>query len=849
MAGSPAYAAPGTRRKQVRAQQACNHCRQRKQKCDEQKPCQFCRDNNIPDCTYKEVPPPKQDKSMQQLQSSVNHIQDTLAAFIEGFNTWKREVDSRNQQSKVSDSVGTPSNQLSPEQTYPVRGSVSERSLSHVGTPQGRLPFLGPTSVKTESPIMHMSPLSAHAHTPGTYDHIVASVQHPSTPADSIRTDSSGAKQDGSKTDTSGIQGDHATPAHKVLQDWKCMTGFCDGIETIRILKEQGHNISDYPMKLEYARGIVRPFGVGEGNDKSDGSQAPATPCSQASDTPSPPGGGTAMWGTLSTPPPDGILLEDTPGGLGRDGYLKLDEDTLTRLLGSYQKHIHTLHPFLNPGELRRMVKAFGRNYGPNGHTRSAGTKRKRSAGGVNGFPSPFLFAHHSIERSLSNAIVLLVLALGKVCEWKSPLPAPQADKAPPESTLYGFKRASLRNANNTSFSSDYEDERRARNMEILPGMAYFSMATDILGNQIGGNTTGHAQAMLLAGLYMGQYARVLESWSWINSACRVCLVLVKEELPFIRRLGPLKGEEKDKNRRNVIKCVYWTCLQLESDIIAEMSNLTPTDISKYWDEIAYPEGVLDDDELRSGQELDHTSEHVKMMFLYSMQIYLRTLLNSAHNALYNGKYIKGNLDLADHDSLIKLAAEARSLQEGLRAWRNRLPPEYRWNDGDPPSTDLNIARLRAKYYGGKYMIHRTFLNMLLHNISLNSNKLTAQMLESATTCIDSAIYSTIAFDRVGMDPGSKYEPFVDLPRDRLIVTNIMGTLHAQFGNMTVLCSVFKSRKCGEMLRFTKLTREVMELLIVRTIKILRSVGDNSPILTLDADILENVQRQLFPKH
>jgi hypothetical protein len=46
------------RRKPVRATQACNHCRSRKQKCDEARPCQFCRGNNF-DCQYNDVPPPK----------------------------------------------------------------------------------------------------------------------------------------------------------------------------------------------------------------------------------------------------------------------------------------------------------------------------------------------------------------------------------------------------------------------------------------------------------------------------------------------------------------------------------------------------------------------------------------------------------------------------------------------------------------------------------------------------------------------------------------------------------------------------------------------------------------------
>lgn len=54
------------RRKQVRATQACNHCRSRKQKCDEARPCQFCRENNF-DCQYKDVPPPKSVASTSHL--------------------------------------------------------------------------------------------------------------------------------------------------------------------------------------------------------------------------------------------------------------------------------------------------------------------------------------------------------------------------------------------------------------------------------------------------------------------------------------------------------------------------------------------------------------------------------------------------------------------------------------------------------------------------------------------------------------------------------------------------------------------------------------------------------------
>jgi hypothetical protein len=59
--------------------------------------------------------------------------------------------------------------------------------------------------------------------------------------------------------------------------------------------------------------------------------------------------------------------------------------------------------------------------------------------------------------------------------------------------------------------------------------MVYYAYATDMLGKQQGGTTVGYAQGMLLAALYTGEFARVLENWSWINNAYRVAVVLIEQ--------------------------------------------------------------------------------------------------------------------------------------------------------------------------------------------------------------------------------------------------------------------------------------------------------------------------------
>lgn len=156
-----------------------------------------------------------------------------------------------------------------------------------------------------------------------------------------------------------------------------------------------------------------------------------------------------------------------------------------------------------------------------------------------------------------------------------------------------------------------------------------------------------------------------------------------------------------------------------------------------------------------------------------------------------------------------------------LQLWRSSLPQVMRWKDYDPPSKDINVARMRAKYYGARYIIHRPLLYYALHNVgwsksvgspsapgmtasrsqqvspSITHGERATDMarlqsdegrgpVQSSTTapiggctsyrdlptklrrackvCIDSAILSTEVFDGI---------------EGRPVVTNIFGTAHA----------------------------------------------------------------------
>ncbi|KAH8699411.1 hypothetical protein GQ44DRAFT_632756 [Phaeosphaeriaceae sp. PMI808] len=889
------------RRKQVRATQACNHCRSRKQKCDEARPCQFCRENNF-DCQYKDVPPPKQDRSMMQLQDSVNNIGDVLKDFIGEISAWRQDVERRLPQSRFEPA----SNFASPE--APMSAPPRDQSSSSVPPLlQGRSQPRRVNSMKMESsprvPYSHESPANAQESTPIKQESLLIAAQQPATPAESVRTDNSRTTNGGLK-ERIGLQSDHTTPAHKLFEEWNLMCEFPNGVEYLDRLTESGHPISDYPMQLEQGRGLLRIWGVGEGLDLNDGAQGPGSPeSSNDSDAPSPACGKEGLWGHPPLDHSSPRILNNSSsssipreysgfdGGLGSDGKPDFRSAVMDQLLLSYMENMHNLHPFLNRGKLQKMFREFKEQYSPDvrpvnvaspaAHQLNPGIKRKRSS---SAFGEPYS-PRGAIERSLRNAIVLLILAIGKVSLHKDKLPHPHSDKGP--LTTSAWESSSYPSHLNGSFYSDASDDGRPRNVDILPGMAYFSYATDILGYQQAGNTVGHAQAMILAALYVSQFARVLESWSWINNACRITMVLIKADYKKLIREFYFSGDDKrtltpkERYRLDLVLFVYWTCVQLESDIVAELSTLPTSSVTMYQDHIMYPAGVyehfpVDGKEMTEGL-LDQKSDEDKNMMIYSSQIYLRVILNEAHNALYGAS----GKQSFDHNDMNAVSSHGNSHVALLDSWRRMLPHYLAWHDDEHPSTNLNIARMRAKYYGALYMMLRNYLRIAtsyewpprpcqpsshqsVHwsqqnspaapGSAFNTNRVVQmvdlsdsqrEMIKVACLCINSAIRSTIAFDRVGAPEDSVYEGYKKTRTSRLVLTNIFGTLHAQFGNMLVLAAVLRSKLYAHLPADTPLTAKNLNALFERTIDVLEEVAPNSPVLKVDLEILRNVHKQL----
>lgn len=198
------------------------------------------------------------------------------------------------------------------------------------------------------------------------------------------------------------------------------------------------------------------------------------------------------------------------------------------------------------------------------------------------------------------------------------------------------------------------------------------------------------------------------------------------------------------------------------------------------------------------------------------------------------------------------------------------LPQDLQWDDTDPPARYINDARLRGKFYGAQYIIHRPFLHAALdfdfstsdvqspnHEVvdgpqnnalhqpvlspdaqagSMGPPKLVsdpayhrrAETINFAVKCIRAAEESTVAFDGI-------------LDHRRLVVTNIMGTAHAQFGNMLVLSAAYKSKTLGHYVERAKLSH-----LFDRTIKMLSDLAPISQTLAKDSVILQCLRKVVF---
>ncbi|OJJ51851.1 hypothetical protein ASPSYDRAFT_63108 [Aspergillus sydowii CBS 593.65] len=806
--------------KPPRAQQACDKCRVRKTKCDEGRPaCSHCKEHNLI-CAYTELltRSPRQEKSTQLTLDRLQQLEDQL-------DTKLRDLE------RLHVGHDTTLDKISAMLTWDP-GSEAQHP--------------------TQYPVMKADGSDA-AQKPKTNEQMALATDGGKTLDPSVYT--KGILQTAEDGGLS-IPVEHTTAAHKLL-GWPLIMSLLPRYD------------DDYVMKLERYRGLVRFEGRGEAQETDE--EVPSQPTSfntnldeNFSQYASP--NGTWIQNTKYNEAPPEVR------GIDEYGVMSIDGETVRRYRDSYLEHIHKLHPFLNQHDLEQRTESFIAMHCPKPFSQQLSAKRKRSGDELQGpnyeqqsspIAQPHGAAPPKVQYSARNAIFLLVIALGRICEVRNePIRGPCTDRIidyrnesipgeTPRAGVSGLSPAgpdSMGPPTNEAPMPPVMDEKsitlpdppHLQNVDTVPGLVYYAYAARILGFHQGATSLPYVQAALLACLYTGQLAHSFQSHSWIAQAANACQVLT---LPKSNR------ELQDDHNKDLVNFAYWSCLQLESDILAEL-DLPASGISRSESRISLPTGRF-----TISLSNNISAPNTMMMFLYSAQIHLRKILNRVHTDLYK----------------VEKQGETRwspNVQEilsiDLDLWRNSLPQKMRWSDNEPPSPDINVARMRAKYYGARYIIHRPLLYHALHYCGPNtaissevspslthgqyapsmtcmSNDLgsvrggngTAHMYRdlpqklrrACKVCLLSAVRSTEAFDAI---------------KGRPVVTNIFGTAHAQFGNMLVLSTVYMSH-------LTDLVdRNELERLLRRTIAFLLQNRNISPTLRADAKILADIYEKIF---
>ncbi|KAF3760800.1 hypothetical protein M406DRAFT_216035, partial [Cryphonectria parasitica EP155] len=847
------YAATAGKRKSQRASQACDSCRQLKAKCDENKPCKNCQEKNIV-CNYRDPAPKQQDKATQDILEAVQKL--LLAD--------RREI------------LG----ELSKSLPRVVDNALVVDTNRAVEIPRAS-EMHHPVSPPTQMAEIEETVLSS----PGEGPPANGNIPDPEAATKRIRqmeTEDEADEPPGQtvRPQEAPFPHDHTTPAGRLLS-WPSIRRIVGPM----LDKEGIKYIDNYPQRREESRGQLPLFGRGDGSTKSTTEPVPtyeyldlADDSSQAGDHPSPSTG--TDWGPIGGPSPPGSLPSDLHAKVSRtDSPLDFDEGKVWKYVGSYKTHIQNMHPLIPPEDLDAMVVSFLDDVGarksksqakfvsaPEGAMQSATSdfdrKRKRSPGPNGAEPGP-PSKRSRPQRSSKHALVLLVLALGKICSWRerklpeavdkdsapshgSPIvrnghvtspnqsspPASAVSQSPGQAGLpspkdhdrsIASRRSSVQASGISGPTSAASPAPLKRNYEVIPGLEYFAYATDILGNHFGSYELSQIQAHILACLYYGQLGRVLASFRHIRFACQ--MIVDKLQPQRLSRFLSFDSGRVVSLRDNKYLVTFWTCCQLESDILAEL-NLLPSGILQYEGLLPYPDMTVLHDELGFSEEVVNS---------YMAQLYLRKRMNEISGQLYNPKHRPVYDEQVDITHNIEL----------MLAHKDVWAMKFAFDVKDDPSEDILHARFRAKFWGANVITYRPYIENIMRwcygrchpeeardlpQCTLlrdymhvkNPDELPPGVLDNARKGIAALMQSTQAFH--------------GLKDKRFIITNVFGTAHAQWGNLITLRAAYEDPVLGP-----EVDEPELRHMLRKTIEFLEVVAQDSSSLAVDLRILKGL--------
>ncbi|KAK1470178.1 hypothetical protein CCUS01_06563 [Colletotrichum cuscutae] len=359
-------------------------------------------------------------------------------------------------------------------------------------------------------------------------------------------------------------------------------------------------------------------------------------------------------------------------------------------------------------------------------------------------------------SHTLNSAMFLVILALGKLC---------------------------LHRAKNS-------------NTHQPPGIEYISLAFHILTPIRGGWSLQYSQTSILAAIYYGQLGRFIDSQLHVLDAERALQVHTRCSLDrLVNNVEPI-GNTQD----NSVLLAFWTCFQLERDVI-EVANLPlSTFVYRYKDAMPWPNVAL---------LAEHFPPSVAHHFLGHLHLQKRL------SDVYSGT------------TLSPVDFRCRMFWEEDENRKILLDTNLKFEVEDPPPNDLMEARLRAKFLSVQAAMFRPLIKTVL------SDK--TQLDQAAGAELTVTLQRGISFIIKGI------EAFHGLSDENLL-GNIFAIAHRQALDLMTLAAIYRSSSLGNLIDGRKL-----RCLFKRTVGLLEFHSQPGSAMMGDKTVLLDVYQALFP--
>ncbi|KAH7363571.1 hypothetical protein B0T11DRAFT_353915 [Plectosphaerella cucumerina] len=798
--------------------QACDYCRQLKARCDKKKPCMTCREKGA-ECVYREsipkpsVVPPlplvnldrtdmrvRSDKSQADILDGINDLKRIMEA---GFSSFHERINNLERPRGLA------------SQSVKLRHDAETAATSGAShTPTAPMP-LPPTPMADDPcPYPDNAAVSHQAPQPFTQNDTPQTVYTPADDAHMTHDDHLNAQmeeddeEDAMEHPLSDMRpGETSIPLHHTTSAGHLLASPSIKKLTQHFLERKNIHSGDFPQWIEERRGILRLYGRGEDHGRGESATTDYGHVEVEIDTYSEPGSSPADWGRLgsTSPQTSADYKSSTLNSWRQPDYRK---ETVMRYVKSCEANVLGMHPIICKGSLhsyadqlleetaQRIVKtAIGKR------NRSSRDK-SASPGSRPGAPS----------RSPETAVILAAIALGKL----SPDRGNIADVTSSETT-YGHtaspaQEVSLAHSQSSGFMSPRESGPNRR-QSWQSSWAGLGLATDIVGNQVGGFTIQHIQANILIALYYGEIGYVIQSSKYIQNASWALQVNIRRNLPRLNhecstkmdKTGVMVPPPKQKPKDRLLLMTFWT------DIVVELSS-PQSGILSYEELTPYPDPVLDYGE--------------RVAASYLAQLHIRKKLNYISKTFYSED--PRPVDVNGHDTIKVTVNEVRNSirmnsESESSSWLYR---KFRFEERGPPASDMLSARLRAKYWGFQVLCTRPFAKKIL-DFSCQLEDGYPEIVGFVKDGINALIASTKAFQNLGTD--------------RLLLTNFFGTAIAQWGNLLVLAACHRDRFLGKFVNEAEL-----RLLFDRTISWISKVAQPSSSLAVAIRMLDDLRNNNF---